>query len=92
MTTTFFDRLNVIVATLLVVLLFVLLALILQCTYDPGCNASQVASIFSVNSTIVMVLSVLDIPFLLGNTLSQVMFASRYETSIRFGDFLYGKF
>ena len=52
-------------------------------------NIAQVEFIFGAPITIAIVLSVLDIKFLLGNTLIQVMFASRDDTTISFGNFLY---
>ena len=73
-------------------MLFVLLDLILQCTYDTYFIEACVASIFGVPITIALVLSVLDIQFSLGNTLIQVMFASRDDTTISFGHLLYGIF
>ena len=51
-----------------------------------------VVSIFGVPNTISLLLSVLDIPFFFGKAFIQVMFASRYDTNISFGHFLYGMF
>ena len=73
-------------------MLFVLLALVLQCTYDPGSNVAKVAYLFGVHSSIILGLSVFDIAFFLGDTLVQVVFASRDDTTITFGRLFYNIF
>ena len=87
-----FDILNIISTVLLFLMRFVLLTLTLQCTCKTGLNIAWVVSIFYIPNIILLVLSVLDIKCYFGNTFSLVMFASRDETNIIFGDFLNGIF
>ena len=87
-----FDLLNVISDTLLFFMLFVLLALILKCTYDQSCNVAWVSSILGFPSTIGRKLSFFNIPFILGYTFIQNFFAYRNDIAISFGHFLYGIF
>ena len=49
-----------------------------------------VTYIFGVPNTIALGLSVINITFYFGNSLSYVMFSSRYDTTISLGHFLYG--